>query len=465
MPDTLTRRGPVGYGRESIVGPTLVGGRRSRSSRYAGGLRVYAARVEQTATVPTVRRIVNLASWAGRIALAAAVFFLSNLSPPMPALLNPLPRPPGATVSETITSDGSVIVTTHADPLASLAVVLIAAGCGLVVVLARWRRWPLYTVALIAWLLYGMWPAVPVASYHAATRLRRAEVTAFAVAAGTAVALPGLTRATVGGGTLTAENAIYAGLALALLVGLPLLLGLLVTARREVRGGARAQAQAREREQAARLDQARAQERARIAREMHDVLAHRVSLMVLHAGAVEVGAPDQPTADSAALIRTIGREALTDLRHVLGVLRSPEARLDPQPGLADLDQLLEQSRLAGVPVVRRDDGQARPIPETVQRAAYRVVQEALTNVHKHAGDAATQVMIRYQPQAIEVKVRNAPAGPVQGAPAGDPSGLPGSGLGLAGLRERVELLGGRLDAGPCPDGGFVVLAWLPVESA
>jgi signal transduction histidine kinase len=422
--------------------------------------------VEDTATVPTVRRVADLAGWAGRLALGVAVFLVSYLAPPAPALLNPVPRPPGARVTETISSDGAVTQITHHDPLASIAVLLVAAGCGLGVVLARWWRWPLYPVALLAWLLYGMWPVVAVASYHAATaRPRRAEVMAFAVAAGTAVALPGLIRATVGGGTPTAENLIYAGLSLTLLVGLPLLLGLLVTARREVRGGARAQALAREREQAARLDQARAQERARIAREMHDVLAHRVSLMVLHAGAVEVSAPDRPTADSAALIRTIGREALTDLRHVLGVLRSPEARLDPQPDLADLDRLLRQSRLAGIPVVRHDDGEARLVPDPVQRAAYRVVQEALTNVHKHAGDAATRVTLRYQPQALEVEVRNAPAGPAQRPQAGDPSSLPGSGLGLAGLAERVELLGGRLDAEPCPDGGFVVLARFPVASA
>jgi signal transduction histidine kinase len=254
---------------------------------------------------------------------------------------------------------------------------------------------------------------------------------------------------------------VYAAVVAAVLVGLPLVVGLWAAARREVRGGARATAEGRQREQEARFEQARAEERARIAREMHDVVAHRVSLMVLHAGALEVNAPDEPTAEAAALIRTTGREALTDLREVLGVLRSQDARLDPQPTLDDLDRLVVQSRLAGIPVSRRDEGAVRALPPTVQRAAYRIVQEALTNVYKHTADAATEVVMRYLADAVEVEVRN--AAPAPGSDAG--GDIPGSGLGLAGLRERVHLLGGQFVATRRVGGGFTVLARLPLAPA
>jgi signal transduction histidine kinase len=147
---------------------------------------------------------------------------------------------------------------------------------------------------------------------------------------------------------------------------------------------------------------------------------------------------------------------LGDLREVLGVLRAPEVRLDPPPGLAGLAALVEQSRLAGIPVVRRDEGDVRPLPEAVQRATYRIVQEALTNVRKHAGDAATRVGLRYGPDSVEIEVRNAAGS------AGPGDAVPGSGLGLAGLRERVELLGGEFTATSEADGGFAVRARIPL---
>ena len=190
---------------------------------------------------------------------------------------------------------------------------------------------------------------------------------------------------------------------------------------------------------------------------MHDVVAHRVSLMVLHAGALEVNATDARTSDAAALIRSIGREALTNLRDVLGVLRSAqatEATLAPQPTLGDLDRLLDQSRTAGITVARHDQGTSRPLPPALERAVYRVAQEALTNVHKHAGAGATDVYLRYLPDSFEVEVRNAP-------PTAAVDVLPGAGLGLVGLRERVELLDGRLETRAEPDGGFTVRASVP----
>jgi signal transduction histidine kinase len=180
--------------------------------------------------------------------------------------------------------------------------------------------------------------------------------------------------------------------------------------------------------------------------------------MVLHAGALEVNTTDERSAATAALIRTTGREALAQLRDVLGVLKSSEQvaleQLRPLANLDDLDGLLDQSRAAGIPVRRVDDGEWRKLPMVVQHAAYRVVQEALTNVHKHAGQVATEVVLRYLPAALEVKVSNKLAG----RPA-EP--LPGSGLGLVGLRERAEVLGGEFSAGPVRGGGFAVTARLP----
>jgi signal transduction histidine kinase len=192
---------------------------------------------------------------------------------------------------------------------------------------------------------------------------------------------------------------------------------------------------------------------------MHDVVAHKISLLVLHAGALEVSTPDDTTRETAALLRSIGREALVNLREVLGVLRSPyhaaDAALAPQPVLGDLDRLLDQSRTAGVPVTRHDEGDVRALPPTAERTAYRVVQEALTNIHKHAGNAAAQVTLRYLSGHLEVTVRNGPT-----ERRSEP--MPGSGTGLVGLRERVELLGGTLEACRQSDGGFEVHARIPV---
>jgi signal transduction histidine kinase len=220
-----------------------------------------------------------------------------------------------------------------------------------------------------------------------------------------------------------------------------------------------------EREQHARAQQARIEERARIAHEMHDILAHQVALVVLHAGALEVTSEDPATVAAAVLIRETGRQALADLRQVLGVLRSePTAgpgtpgRQDPAsappPGFADLDRLLASTRAAGIPVVRRDEGVPRPLPAAVDRAAYRVIQEALTNVARYAGPAPTTVRIVHRPDSLEITVRN-------DRPSTQPAGGTGAGLGLIGLRERVTLLGGRCQAGPTHDGGFAVHATLP----
>ncbi|MGA8113383.1 MAG: histidine kinase [Actinocatenispora sp.] len=332
-----------------------------------------------------------------------------------------------------------------------------AVACGVSAALARWRRWPVFLVAAVAGIAALMWPATVVASYYAGTTLRRRPLLGYLCGATGCMAAAVAVNSAIGGYRAAWWSVPNSTVLLLLIVGLPVTVGLWVAARRQLLAQWRYRAERLEREQAARAEQARATERARIAREMHDVVAHRVALMVLHAGALEVNAPDGRTAEGAELIRSTGREALANLREVLGILRSPVTGDDaahPQPVLADLDALLSASRAVGLPVTLRVEGEPALMPDMVQRTAYRVVQEALTNVHKHAGPVATEVLLRQLPDRLVLRVANQPAG----APV---DRFDGSGLGLLGLRERVELLGGSWSAGPEPSGGFVVRAELP----
>jgi signal transduction histidine kinase len=211
---------------------------------------------------------------------------------------------------------------------------------------------------------------------------------------------------------------------------------------------------ARQAEQGQRLrvEQARLGERERIAREMHDVLAHRISLLAVHAGALEVrrDAPG-PEREAAGVVRRCAYDALEDLRQVIGMLREP-ADDRPQPTLADVPALVEQSRDAGATVSL--DLPDREVPDGVGRHAYRIVQEALTNARKHAPGAPVRVAVRGRAEdGLVVEVGNALAAPAES--------LPGAGAGLVGLGERVQLAGGRLDPGPRATGVFHGRAWLP----
>ncbi|MBB4932362.1 signal transduction histidine kinase [Lipingzhangella halophila] len=323
---------------------------------------------------------------------------------------------------------------------------------------------PLFALAFAGQVGLSMWPPLVVASYFAATTLRqRAHLVAFAVAAGAVLTAPAGLGAALSIGAAGWDSVRSALGGVALFVVLPIVVGLWLRARREVVAGLRERAAYLEREQIARSERARVQERSRIAREMHDVVAHRVSLMVMQAGAIQANASDPGVAADAATLRSTGREALTQLREVLGVLHSPGPRetgepVEPQPTLEGLDTLLDRSRSAGVPVDRHDTGEPGDLPALVERTAYRVVQEALTNVHRHAGGARTDVVLHHSPEELVVTVRNAAPHPVE-AP------LPGSGMGLVGLRERVELLGGALSSHRDDDGGFTLSARLPVAGA
>ncbi len=221
------------------------------------------------------------------------------------------------------------------------------------------------------------------------------------------------------------------------------------------------------REQAAEARRIVVEERARIARELHDVVAHRVSLMTVQAGAAKAVAADDPEAALQAMgaVEEAGRQALDELRHLLGVLR-PEVDLDelgPQPALADIPRLVEQTRDAGLDVSLTIEGFEGPLPAPVELSAYRIVQEALTNVLKHGGPrTSTQVRVRRDSDGITVEVQD--DGQVRTsppAPGGPPEG--GAGHGIVGMRERVLLLGGSLDAGPRRGGGFRVVAHLPTR--
>jgi signal transduction histidine kinase len=203
-------------------------------------------------------------------------------------------------------------------------------------------------------------------------------------------------------------------------------------------------------------DRAVAEERARLARELHDVVAHAVSMVVVQAEAgAAAGGPPERVEETFDAIADTGRTALSELRRLLGVLRDPgePGPRDPQPGVAQLEPLVEVVRRAGLPVDVRVEGAGRPLPPGVDLSAYRIVQEALTNTVKHAGPARASVLLRYGERHLDVEVVDDGRGPRNGAPAGH---------GLAGMRERTALLGGELDVGRGPGGGFAVRARLPL---
>jgi signal transduction histidine kinase len=212
----------------------------------------------------------------------------------------------------------------------------------------------------------------------------------------------------------------------------------------------------REREAAARV--AVAEERARIARELHDIVAHAMSVMVLQVGAVRHKLPKTLEEDRDALgrVEQAGRTALTEMRRLLGAMRSDGdgVELGPQPGLDALDSLVEDVIRAGLPVRVQVDGEPFPLPRAIDLSAYRIVQEGLTNALKHADASHADVTVRYRPDKLELEIADDGRGPAT---------TNGHGHGLVGIRERVNIYGGEMSAGAAPAGGFVLSARLPVD--
>ena len=212
----------------------------------------------------------------------------------------------------------------------------------------------------------------------------------------------------------------------------------------------------RERDAAARV--AVAEERARIARELHDIVAHAVSVMVLQVGAVRHKLPDAFAEDRDALrgVEQAGRTALAQMRGLLAAMRRDEdgLELSPQPGLDGLNSLLEEIGRAGLPVELHIDGRPFPLPRGIDLSAYRIVQEGLTNALKHAQATGADVTVRYRPDEVEIQVRD------NGHGAGTSDGL---GHGLVGVRERVKIYGGEMSAGKENGGGFVLSTRLPLS--
>ncbi|TXS19338.1 sensor histidine kinase [Streptomyces sp. adm13(2018)] len=331
-----------------------------------------------------------------------------------------------------------------------------AAGC-----CALWlrRRWPaglaigLSVLNLVAPVAAG---ALLASLFSVAVRRPFREVAgigALAVAASTAQAF------------IRPDPTTNTGLSIALGFTLILLVtawGMLVRSRRQLVEALRERARRAEAEAELRAAQAQRLAREAIAREMHDVLAHRLTLLSVHAGALEFrpDAPPEQVARAAGVIRDSAHEALQDLREIIGVLRAPGENGDggdrPQPTLATLGALIEESREAGADVVLDTTvDEPSTVPAATGRTVYRIAQEGLTNARKHAPGTTVTVTVRGRPgEGLTVDIHNpAPDGPVPP--------VPGSGQGLIGLTERAVLAGGRMEHGPAPDGGFSLHAWLP----
>jgi signal transduction histidine kinase len=341
-------------------------------------------------------------------------------------------------------------------------------GVGALCCLALWwrRRWPL-TIAIVA----TLGSVVSTAAGFAAVAMlftvavhRRARISVALAATGTAQwPIYRVLHHNAERGDVWWVDFVVGTLITALALGW----GLFTRARRQLLYSLRDRAQRAEAEQQLRLEQARRTERTRIAREMHDVLAHRISLLAVHAGALEFrpDASSEQVAAAAGVIRTSAHQALEELRSVIGVLREDDAGdpapPPPQPGLAEIPALLAESTGAGVRVgYRCEVTEPEQVPAGMARTVYRVVQEGLTNVRKHAPGSRAEVVLSGDPEhGLDVAVEN--ASPIR--VAGEPPGLPGSGLGLIGLAERVQLAGGRLEHGRSvgPPARFTLRAWLP----
>jgi signal transduction histidine kinase len=234
-----------------------------------------------------------------------------------------------------------------------------------------------------------------------------------------------------------------------------------IRTRRAYLAGLEERARRLEQEKEENIRRAAQDERTRIARELHDVVAHHVSAIAVQAGAgAEIVERDpQRAREVLRFIQETSREALAEMRAMLNVLHSDEPGEDrtPQPTLAQIERLVNQSRAAGLPVTLQVEGAPQPLPEALDVSAYRIVQEALTNTLKHAGPAHARVVVRYKPDALELEISDDGRGVTDSTPSAD------AGRGLIGMRERVALFGGELETGPAPGHGFLVRACFPLK--
>jgi signal transduction histidine kinase len=241
-------------------------------------------------------------------------------------------------------------------------------------------------------------------------------------------------------------------------------LGLYFGARRREVDALHERAERLDRERELLADRAVAEERVRIAQELHDVVAHNVSLMVVRAQGLGATVEEEPVKSTTDAIADLGREAMTEMHRTLRLLRASgpaSAELAPQPGLAMLERLLEQTRAAGLEIELTVEGRPRPLSQGVDLSAFRIIQEALTNVLKHAGRARTQITLSYRPEDLRVTVTDSGEQDGQG-PANGPEDW-AEGHGLIGMRERATLFGGTLTAAAGVTRGFTVSATLPYE--
>ncbi|WP_326815674.1 histidine kinase [Streptomyces sp. NBC_01762] len=340
--------------------------------------------------------------------------------------------------------------------LTGLPTPVIAAVSGAVGATLWWRRSRpdlVAAVVIVAYVVTFTPVALAVAMYTIGTVHRRPRILAAYTVAGAAAGIAGLR------GGLPDAGVREAAYSLALILG-PLAVGYVVAVRRDLTAATQARVADLEREHLVLDERARAEERAAIAREMHDVVGHRVSNMVLAAGALQVGpaAGHPDVVRTAELIRSDGRQALEELREILGVLSVGHpvhwAPTAPQPDVAQLPGIVAHATERGQSVQLQVNGHPETLSAPVQRAVHRIVQESLTNAAKHAPGAQVRIDVDCRSDGVHVSVGN-------GASTGHPSAdLPSGGHGLVGLAERVELLGGTLTAGPHGD-GFLVSAFIP----
>jgi signal transduction histidine kinase len=340
------------------------------------------------------------------------------------------------------------VVMTDTDRRGAVIAAVVAA-----LALAVRRRWPypVFAIALPAAALSSAALAGVVALYTVAVNTRDRRTLALC-----AVLYSACSAATIwdqDSETPTrAEVLVFAGYNVATAAA-AVFLGQLVQARRDLQQRLTEIHQAREHEQHLLAQTVLAKERAQLAREMHDVVSHQVSLITIQAGALQVNTGDPDTRTTAQTIRDLGVRTLDELRHMVTVLRASgtaPTELTPQPTLAGLEQLIANSGIETRLVGDRPTG----VGAATQRAIYRTVQEALTNIRKHAPGATATIRIRHDDGTIEVVVTNTP-------PTRPTVPLPGAGHGLIGLRERAELLGGAITAGPTADNGYRIRLRLP----